>query len=166
MIIGVLLLVSACGGEGDPTSASSTGPAPTPASAPPSEPAPTSEPDPEPGPESDPPVTTRTYDPEDPAVADAVFLTAVDEVLAGTGYAGLADEQPGELLVTADAICARLDEGAAPDELVVVFLDALAAASQVTSSADDGVLAGALLGAGVEVFCPEYADRVTSEGQP
>lgn len=107
-----------------------------------------------------------TYDVDDPAVTDAIFLTAVDGVLEGTVHAGLADEAPGVLLATADDICDELDDGAAPDEVVTTWLDAFADATGEPATADDGTLAGALLGAGVEVFCPEHAQRLSAEEQP
>lgn len=110
--------------------------------------------------------TSPTYDMDDPAVADAVFLTAVADVLDGTTHQGLVDEEPGVLLATADTICDRLDGGARPDELVGEYLDALAEASARDATADDGALAGALLGAGVEVFCPQHSGLLSGEEQP
>lgn len=96
---------------------------------------------------------------EQAALADAVFLTAVDEILADTEYAGLVDAAPGEFLVTAEVLCERLDDGAEPDDLLVEYLDALEVArNQMTDS--DALLAGALLGASVQVYCPEHADRL------
>lgn len=106
-----------------------------------------------------------SYDPSDPAVVDAVFLTAVEEVLRGTRHEGLADEEPGELLATADAICARLDAGDDPDELLSRYLDALEEASGEPTDDADAILAGAILGAGVELYCPQYSDHAgRSEG--
>jgi hypothetical protein len=123
------------------------------------------------GPAADPPtgseiavVPSATASPEpvppaDPARADAVFLTAVDEILTGTAYAGLVDVVPGEFLLTADAICAGLQEGAEPDDLVAAYLGPLGLDAGAVPD-DAAVLAGTLLGAAVEVYCPQYGDRL------
>lgn len=100
----------------------------------------------------------------DPAVQDAVLLTAIDEVLEGTAHADLVDEDPGAFLETAVTLCAALDAGAEPDDVLRDFL---------TTLRDEGLdfdegsayLAGALLGASVTVCCPEHQDAV-AEVQP
>lgn len=136
VLTSVLVLAAACGSPDEP--GGQTGPR---------------------GPEQDSPAGA-SYDPSDPAVVDAVFLTAVEEVLRGTPHEGLADEAPGELLATADAICARLDAGDDPDELLSRYLDALEEASGEPADDADAILAGAILGAGVELYCPQHSDHV------
>jgi hypothetical protein len=98
----------------------------------------------------------------DPVFRDTVFLTAVDRILAGTSYEGLVDVDPEAFTETAATLCERLDGGADPDDLLSEYLVALGEARTPVSD-DDAYLAGALLGAGVEVYCPEHADRLPSE---
>jgi len=87
-------------------------------------------------------------------VADAVFLTAVDEVIGGTVYDGLVDAIPGEFLLTATLVCERLDGGQDRLEVLRFYLWTLGAGEP---SQEDAQLAGALVGAGIEVYCPEHA---------
>ena len=108
------------------------------------------------------PTVADDVDVTDPAVRDALFLTAVDEVLADTAYAGMVDEAPGDFLVAADGLCARLTQG---EDMDTVLEDVLDAIQQVRSDVgdDDAQLAGAVLGAGVQVYCPEHVDRLPEE---
>jgi hypothetical protein len=84
-----------------------------------------------------------------------VFLTAVEQVLAGTVHDDLVDAIPGELLLGAATICARLDAGDAPEDVLVVYLDALGA-ERGQPTVEDGQLAGSLLGAAVAVYCDHH----------
>lgn len=88
------------------------------------------------------------------ALPDAVFLTAVDEVIAGTVYEGLVDAVPGEFLRTATLVCERLAAGQERGEVLELYLEALGAGDPTP---EDARLAGALVGAAVEVHCPEQA---------
>lgn len=96
---------------------------------------------------------------DDPAVRDAVLLTAVDEVLADTRFADLVDEDPGAFLETADTLCAGLDDGVAVDEVLAVFLTTLGDEG-LTLDEDTAYLGGAVLGAAVTVRCPEHEAAV------
>lgn len=95
----------------------------------------------------------------DPATADAVFLTAVDGVVAGSGLQGVVDADPGGFLDLATTVCDLLDEGAEP----ALLLDATV---QVLGDAAGGVdaevatLSGGIVGAAVEVYCPSHGDSV------
>lgn len=94
--------------------------------------------------------------PHDPAVAHAAFLTAIDEILLGTEHEGLVDAEPAAFVETAELLCARLDDGQDADDLLTLYLEALGSARGATVSAD-AQLAGALFGAGVQVYCPRHA---------
>jgi hypothetical protein len=107
-------------------------------------------------PDASPDLPGATQDEGDEAARrDAVFLTAVEQVLAGTVHDGLVDAIPGELLLGATTICARLDAGDAPEDVLVVYLDALGAEGG-QPSVEDGQLAGSLLGAAVAVYCDHH----------
>lgn len=96
---------------------------------------------------------------DDPAVQDAILLTAVDEVLADTRFTDLVDEDPGAFLETADTLCAGLDDGAAVDEVLAVFLTTLGDEG-LTLDEDTAYLGGAILGAAVTVRCPQHEDAI------
>lgn len=96
---------------------------------------------------------------EDPAVQDAILLTAVDEVLADTRFTDLVDEDPGAFLETADTLCSSLDAGADGDTVLGDLLTELAAEG-LELDEDTAYLGGALLGAAVTVRCPEHEDEI------
>lgn len=98
----------------------------------------------------------------DPAAADAVFLTAVDEVVAGTEYQGIVDVDPGGFLLLATTICDLLEEGAD----VGALLDATAASLGAADATDPSLaaLGGGVVGAAVAVYCPTYGDAIEDLG--
>ena len=108
--------------------------------------------------------TSPAVDVSDPAVRDALYLTAVDDVLAGTAYEGMVDEAPGDFLQAADGVCRRLDDGDDPDRLLTDVLDAIGG-TRIPIGDDDALLAGAVLGAGVQVYCPEHAGSLPEEAR-
>jgi hypothetical protein len=86
-------------------------------------------------------------------VADAVFLTAVDEVVTGTVYEGLVDATSGEFLLAATLVCERLDKGEDRTDVLRYYLEALGAGEP---SEEDARLAGALVEADGEAYCAEH----------
>ena len=106
--------------------------------------------------------TSPAVDVSDPAVRDALYLTAVDDVLADTAYEGMVDEAPGDFLQAAEGVCRRLDDGDDPDRLLADVLDAIGG-TRIPIGDDDALLAGAVLGAGVQVYCPEHTDSLPEE---
>lgn len=98
---------------------------------------------------------------DDPAVADAVFLTAVDEVVVGTSLAGVVDADPGGFLLLATTVCDLLDEDVDAGELLDAALGVLGA-TEGDGDPDTAMLAGGVVGAAVEVYCPRHAAGVAS----
>jgi len=116
----------------------------------------------DPGNGPDAPQPTGTVPADDAARRDAVFLTAVDQVLTGTAHDGLVDAIPGELLLGAATICARLDAGDAPEDVLVVYLDALSS-ERGEPTVEDGQLAGSLVGAAVAVYCDHHESALPAD---
>ena len=92
---------------------------------------------------------------------EARYLATVATMVEGTEYEGLPEADPQGFLASADLMCELLDDGNSPDEVLRRYLEELAAARGAESE-DDAVLAGTLLGASVETFCPEYSDEFGS----
>jgi hypothetical protein len=80
-------------------------------------------------------------------------------MVEGTEYEGLPEADPQGFLAAADTICLMMDNGASWDDVLARYLEELEAA-RGTEADDDAVLAGTLVGAAVETFCPEYADQL------
>ena len=90
---------------------------------------------------------------------EARYLATVAAMVEGTEYEGLPEADPQGFLATADTICQMMDNGDTWDDVLARYLLELEAARE-TESEDDAVLAGSLVGAAVETFCPEYADEL------
>lgn len=93
-----------------------------------------------------------------PAAEDlTVFIATLEELLAGTAYAGEALGEPDLFVATGRLFCERLGSGTTPDEVLTEYLAELTGGAEVATD-DELVLAGALLGAAAGALCPEYAD--------
>jgi hypothetical protein len=90
---------------------------------------------------------------------EARYLATVSAMVEGTEYEGLPEADPQGFLATADTICQMMDNGASWDDVLARYLEELQAARGAETD-DDAVLAGTLVGAAVETFCPEYADEL------
>lgn len=90
---------------------------------------------------------------------EARYLATVAAMVEGTEYAGLPEADPQGFLATADTICQMMDNGAVWDDVLARYLEELQRARGAEAD-DDAVLAGSLVGAAVETFCPEYADEL------
>lgn len=97
---------------------------------------------------------------DDPAVQDAIVLTAIDEVLAPTRFADLVDEDPGAFLEAAVTLCAALGDDEDVDAVLRGFLTTLGEEGLELDD-DTAYLGGALLGASVTVQCPEHEAALT-----
>lgn len=102
------------------------------------------------------PSTTTTADAV-PAPDLTVFVAAVDAVLADTSYEGTALTEAELFIATGQLFCELLDAGATSDEVLADHLDALTDAHGGALSDDDVLAAGAVMGASVEVICPQHS---------
>lgn len=93
---------------------------------------------------------------------EARYLATVAAMVEGTEYEGLPEADPQGFLATADTICQMMDNGAGWDDVLARYLDELRVARGAETD-DDAVLAGSLVGAAVETFCPEYADELPKD---
>lgn len=100
---------------------------------------------------------------DDPALADAAFLTAVDEVMAGTEYERVVDADPGGFLVLATTICELLGAGVPADGLLDATLVVMGATAE-DADPELATLSGSVVGAAVEVYCPSEADALAELG--
>ncbi len=89
--------------------------------------------------------------------AAALFLAAVDDALVGTSYEGEALREPEAFLSTAAVFCNLLDEGLSLREVLDAYAGALVEGSPDQSvEADDLLLGGVILGAGIRLICPQH----------
>lgn len=86
----------------------------------------------------------------------AVFIAAVDEAMEGTSYEGAALDDPEVFIGVGQLFCELLDDGATIDEVLGEYLDALADEETGVVADDDAMVAGVLLGASIEVLCPQH----------
>lgn len=111
-------------------------------------------------------VTTTTTGPPATIASEDVplvvlFLAAVEDGLAGSSYEGAAFEDPEGFLATAGLFCDLLAEGLSGEEVLTAYISALTAEDPSTPPTDDDLLlGGVVLGAGVQVLCPEFSDRL------
>lgn len=87
----------------------------------------------------------------------AALIAAIEAEMAGTTYEGAALEDPEVFIATAELFCDLLDEGLTTDDLLAEYLDRLSDGGAVEVDEDDGLMAGVLLGAAIEIVCPEAA---------
>ena len=87
----------------------------------------------------------------------ALFLTAIEAGVEGTGHEGAAYEEPVSLINTGVLFCGLLDEGFAPIDVLRGWVAALSV-DGATPTEDDLLLGGVVLGAAVRFVCPEYLD--------
>jgi hypothetical protein len=139
------LLVGACGGQADVADTTIASTAPEAAAKP-----------------SSTTSTTVTTIVEDEFVPDyAALVAAVESAMQGTAYEGAALEDPEVFIATSELFCDLLDEGMTTDELLAEYLDRLSDGGVVEVDEDDGLMAGVLLGASIEIVCPEYSGEST-----
>ena len=90
----------------------------------------------------------------------AVFVASLEEAFIGTIFEGAVLESPEVFLAAGEVICVRLDSGDEVDRILGDYIDGL------LSNADSGadtvseneavVVAGGVLGASLELFCPQH----------
>ncbi len=87
----------------------------------------------------------------------AIYLAAIERGLEGTRYAGDVYLDPESFIATGRLFCSLLDAGVDPQGVLESYITALEAESGDLED-DDLILGGVVLGAGVQVICPDYAD--------
>ncbi len=85
----------------------------------------------------------------------AALIAVIEAEMVGTTYEGAALEDPEVFIATAELFCDLLDEGLTTDDLLSEYLDRLSDGGAAEVDEDDGLMAGVLLGASIEIVCPE-----------
>lgn len=92
-----------------------------------------------------------------------VFVATLEEAFAGTSFEGAALESPELFVATAEVICVRLDSGDEIDQILVDYIDGLSNADggeDTVSENEAAAVAGGVLGASLELFCPEHRQLI------
>ena len=85
----------------------------------------------------------------------SALIASVESAMEGTTYEGAALEDPEVFIATAEVFCDLLAEGMTQEELLAEYLDRLSNEGELEVDEDDGLMAGVLLGASIEIVCPE-----------
>ena len=89
----------------------------------------------------------------------ALYLAAIDRGLMGTDYEGDVYLDPDGYVNVGRLFCTLLDADVSPTGVLESYIAALEAESGELSD-DDLVLGGVILGASVQLICPEYLDEL------
>lgn len=92
----------------------------------------------------------------------AIYLAAIDRGLSATRYAGDVYLDPESFIATGRLFCSLLEAGVTPTGVLESYVAALEAESGDVDG-DDLVLGGVVLGASVQIICPEYAEALEIE---
>lgn len=111
------------------------------------------------------PDTTSTTPPEEPESAGtvpdlSVLIATIESAMEGTSYEGAALEEPEVFIATAQLFCELLERGMTADEVLSEYLDRISEGDAADATNEEVRLAGVLLGASVEVVCPEQGDAL------
>lgn len=87
----------------------------------------------------------------------ALYLAAIDRGLMGTDYEGDVYVDPDGYVNVGRLFCALLDADVTPTGVLESYITALEAEYGELSD-DDLVLGGVILGASVQLICPDYLD--------
>lgn len=114
------------------------------------------------------PTTTTVSGPvADPLDDNAIaFVAALEEAFAGTTFAGAVLDSPEVFVATAEVICVRLDNGDQVDQILVDYVEGLSNAdggADTVSENEAAVVAGGVLGASLELFCPQHLGLIKDE---
>lgn len=100
---------------------------------------------------------TTSVSPEPAPTPDlTVFIAAINDAMAGTSYEDAALEDAEVFIAVGRLFCELLDEGATVDEVLSEYLDALIDPETGTVAEDDSLVAGVVMGASIEVLCPQH----------
>ncbi len=106
--------------------------------------------------------TTSGLEPGDTIPRDdvpplALYLAAIDRGLMGTSYEGDVYLDPDGYVNVGLLFCTLLDADVTPTGVLESYVAALEAESDELSD-DDLLLGGVILGASVQLICPDYLD--------
>jgi hypothetical protein len=87
------------------------------------------------------------------------FIAAVEKSIKGTTNEGIVYESPEVFLAIAQGFCDGLRSGRSVDELASEYLAEFSDGSS-GASADDVLLIGSVLGAGVETLCEDQSSKI------
>lgn len=87
----------------------------------------------------------------------ALYLAAIDRGLMGTDYEGDVYLDPDGYVNVGRLFCALLDADVSPTDVLESYIAALEAESEDLTD-DDLVLGGVILGASVQLICPDYLE--------
>ena len=114
-----------------------------------------------------PPTTTTTVEeqvtiPLEDIPPLALYLAAIDRGLMGTEYAGDVYLDPDSYVNVGLLFCSLLEADVSPSSVLESYVAALEAESEELSD-DDLVLGGVILGASVQLICPDFIDALTND---
>jgi ABC-type transport system substrate-binding protein len=114
-----------------------------------------------------PPTTTSTIEEGDTIpLGDipplALYLAAIDRGLIGTAYAGDVYLDPDGYVNVGRLFCSLLEADVSPSAVLESYVAALEAESASLSD-DDLVLGGVILGASVQLICPDFIDALATD---
>lgn len=89
----------------------------------------------------------------------AIYLAAIDRGLAATRYAGDVYLDPESFIATGRLFCSLLEAGVTPTGVLESYIAVLEAESGEIDD-DDLVLGGVVLGASVQIICPDFAEAL------
>ena len=95
--------------------------------------------------------------PQEDVPALARYLAAIDRSLMGTEYEGDVYIDPESYVSVGRLFCALLDADVSPTGVLETYIAALEAELGELSD-DDLLLGGVILGASVQLICPDYLD--------
>jgi hypothetical protein len=152
-VVGIAVVLAACGGSGEDSSSLTGGSTTITASAPST---------------IDLATTTSTPVPSTSLLVDGVvvnddvieFVAAVDELLVGTAYEDAVVADPEVFVATGWLFCEQLDQEMGPIEILTVYVETLTDSDIEDADDDTLTLAGTLLGTAAGHLCPEHADIV------
>lgn len=105
---------------------------------------------------------STSLDPDEIEVSDEVldYLTAVEELLAGTAYEDAASEDADVFIATGFLFCEQLTEGEQPADVLTTYVEALTGSDIEVANDGDLTLAGSILGTAVGYLCPEHTELI------
>lgn len=84
------------------------------------------------------------------------FVAAVNEAAIGTSYEDAALVDPEVFIGVGQLFCELLGDGLTVDAVLVEYLTALEDEETGTIDDDDALITGVLMGASLEILCPEH----------
>lgn len=85
-------------------------------------------------------------------------MATLEELVADTPFSGAILDSPQVFVAAGEVICVRLDAGDSVDEILVDYLNGFNEPDNEMTEEDVIALAGGVLGASVQLFCPQHID--------